>query len=655
MDSFSIGLSGLDVAKNALDIIGNNVANAATPGYHRQRVELSPEYLIFMDNTIQGGGVNFDGITREIDVFLEMEILRQQSVLGQVSRELSTLRTIETAFGELSGGSGLSAMIDGFFNALRELSAHPGEGIYQNQVVAAAETMASQFRVLRNTLNDLQNKIALEAESTINEINVLFAQIAKLNDEIQKIEISGGQAHNLCDQRDQLIYRLSEMVSVSTNEVDNGVINLIVADIPVVTGTDYLALEVTAITEDTLGLSIEGAENYSTDIQGGKLGALFSLHNEQITQMSNDLDSLASEIIQQMNQYHVQGVGSYGSFTQLTGWTMTDEDLVDFDPSISDGSFYIRVIDNSTGQITRNRIDVDVSTDNLTTIAAAISAIDGLNASVSSSRLNIQADADYEFDFIPAVLPTPTDSTLTAGSPPTITASGIYSGSINQTYSFTVKVSVTGSVGNGTLQIEARNGAGELVATLNVGSGYAAGDKLSIENGIEIALGTGDLNDGDTFEIDAFATTDTSGFLSAVGLNTFFSGNSASNIMVSTDIIDSPSRIATSLGAEMTDNKNVVRLADLKETAISSLGSLTVDDFYRRLIADIGQDINIAQMREDNSQIMMKNLINQRDEVSGVDINDEAARMLVFEQMFQAMSKYLEMVQTSIFAVMEIV
>jgi flagellar hook-associated protein 1 FlgK len=655
MDSFSIGLSGLDVAKNALDIIGNNVANAATPGYHRQRVELSPEYLIFMDNTIQGGGVNFDGITREIDVFLEMEILRQQSVLGQVSRELSTLRTIETAFGELSGGSGLSAMIDGFFNALRELSAHPGEGIYQNQVVAAAETMASQFRVLRNTLNDLQNKIALEAESTINEINVLFAQIAKLNDEIQKIEISGGQAHNLCDQRDQLIYRLSEMVSVSTNEVDNGVINLIVADIPVVTGTDYLALEVTAITEDTLGLSIEGAENYSTDIQGGKLGALFSLHNEQITQISNDLDSLASEIIQQMNQYHVQGVGSYGSFTQLTGWTMTDEDLVDFDPSISDGSFYIRVIDNSTGQITRNRIDVDVSTDNLTTIAAAISAIDGLNASVSSSRLNIQADADYEFDFIPAVLPTPTDSTLTAGSPPTITASGIYSGSINQTYSFTVKVSVTGSVGNGTLQIEARNGAGELVATLNVGSGYAAGDKLSIENGIEIALGTGDLNDGDTFEIDAFATTDTSGFLSAVGLNTFFSGNSASNIMVSTDIIDSPSRIATSLGAEMTDNKNVVRLADLKETAISSLGSLTVDDFYRRLIADIGQDINIAQMREDNSQIMMKNLINQRDEVSGVDINDEAARMLVFEQMFQAMSKYLEMVQTSIFAVMEIV
>ena len=70
MDSFSIGLSGLEAAKNALDIIGNNIANAATPGYHRQRVELSPEYLANYGGYIQGGGVYFEGITQEVDVFL---------------------------------------------------------------------------------------------------------------------------------------------------------------------------------------------------------------------------------------------------------------------------------------------------------------------------------------------------------------------------------------------------------------------------------------------------------------------------------------------------------------------------------------------------------------------------------------------------------
>jgi flagellar hook-associated protein 1 FlgK len=425
------------------------------------------------------------------------------------------------------------------------------------------------------------------------------------------------------------------------------------AGIPVVTGTDALTLEVDIISEGKLGLSIAGAENYTTDVQGGSLGALFTLHNETITQISSDLDSLASEIIQQVNQFHAQGVGSYGSFTEINGWIMSDEDVADFDPPIADGSFYIRVVDTSTGQITRNRIDVDVSTDNLTTIAAAISAVTGLSALVTSSQLRIQADADYEFDFIPAVLADPTNSNLTAGSPPTVTVSGIYTGSVNQTYTFTVLG--TGSVGNGTLQIEARDGSNALVATLNVGAGYVAGDKLTIENGIEITLTTGDLNIGDTFEIDAFETTDTSGFLAAAGLNTFFLGNSASNIMVSEDISDSPERIATSLGAGMTDNNNVMRLVDLKETTVGSLDSLTFDDFYRRMITDIAQDINVAQMREDNGQILMKDYMNQRDVVSGVDINDEAAKMLVFEQMFQAMAKYLEEVQKTIFAIMDII
>jgi flagellar hook-associated protein 1 FlgK len=98
-----------------------------------------------------------------------------------------------------------------------------------------------------------------------------------------------------------------------------------------------------------------------------------------------------------------------------------------------------------------------------------------------------------------------------------------------------------------------------------------------------------------------------------------------------------------------------MRLVDLKETTVGSLDSLTFDDFYRRMITDIAQDINVAQMREDNGQILMKDYMNQRDVVSGVDINDEAAKMLVFEQMFQAMAKYLEEVQKTIFAIMDII
>jgi len=125
MDSYSIAMSGLSAAQKGLDIIGNNMANAATDGYHRQRIELVPAYLAQVGDVIFGGGVDVAGITRMIDTLLEQEILRQQSLLGQVSQEFVTLRTVENAFGELSGSSGLSAAIDGFSTHCKTLAPTP--------------------------------------------------------------------------------------------------------------------------------------------------------------------------------------------------------------------------------------------------------------------------------------------------------------------------------------------------------------------------------------------------------------------------------------------------------------------------------------------------------------------------------------------------
>jgi flagellar hook-associated protein 1 FlgK len=96
-------------------------------------------------------------------------------------------------------------------------------------------------------------------------------------------------------------------------------------------------------------------------------------------------------------------------------------------------------------------------------------------------------------------------------------------------------------------------------------------------------------------------------------------------------------------------------MAALKDQAISSLNNLTPGDFYRRLVTDVGQQVAIKQMRYDNIEGLLQQLANQQSQISGVDINDEAAKMLIFEQMFQAMAKYLNMVQSSIATLMEIV
>ena len=266
-----------------------------------------------------------------------------------------------------------------------------------------------------------------------------------------------------------------------------------------------------------------------------------------------------------------------------------------------------------------------------------------------SSKLSISADANYKFDFLPGVLSEPTTNNLT----PDVSISGIYTGSANQTYTCTV-------VGNGdvgiasSLQIEVKIGAA-VVKTVSVGSGYAAGDRLDIGDGIFISIGTGTLNDGEEFTIEALANSDTSGVLAAAGINTFFSGSGASDITVCSDIAATPGRVATALGAEMTDNANALRLAGLRDQAVSSLNTMTPREFYHRMITDIGQQLSIKKMRQDNIEVMVQNLANQQSDVSGVSINDEAAQLLIFEQMFQAMAKYIATIQSMISSVMEII
>ncbi len=368
MDSFGIGISGLNAAQRAFDIIGNNIANAATDGYHRQRLNLTPAYSSQVGTILVGGGVDIAGVTRMIDGFLQKETFRQESSLEQISQELATLRTVENSFQELSGEGGLSMVIDDFFNALQDLSAHPTESIWQNQALTSAETMAAKFRTLGDFLGTLENQISIEAENTMEQINALANKIAELNDNIKRQEISGAQAYNLRDQRDQGITELSKLISVETQSREYGVVDVSVSGIPIVTGTSAFELEIGLKDDVEMGITVAGESNYNVEVQGGRLGGLLALNNELLENIQNDLDKLASTIIQQINQYHVQGVGSEGSFDELTGWSMTSGDLADFDPPVSDGNIYIRVTDTSTGAVTRTPISIDVSADSLTTI-----------------------------------------------------------------------------------------------------------------------------------------------------------------------------------------------------------------------------------------------------------------------------------------------
>ncbi len=656
MSDYSIGLTGLNAASTALEVIGNNIANASTDGYHRQRVELSPSAYGGDGTAVVGAGVDVSGVTRLVDKLLEAEIMSQESSYAQITQELSVMTTVETTFGEFSEDGGLNATIDEFFSALEALAGHPLESVYRSDVVSAAEVMCSEFQRLGNSVEDLRGQIVLEAQNMGDSINSLITQTAELNGKIQNIEVGGGQANNLRDQRDQLISDLAQFVNVDTQERDYGVVDVSIAGLPAVTGTVTLGIHVGLNNDGTLGISAEGNQGRSLSIEGGELGGLLLLNNELLDEVANDLDTLAKAIVDTVNQYQVQGLGTEGSFTELTGWGVGDGTLSSLGTDVTDGSFHVRVTNAETGEVERYEIEVDASgspPDTVESIAAKIDAITGLSASVVSSQLHIVAEQEYAFDFLPAVSPEPTSTSFTAASPAAVSVSGVYNGDENDTFTFMVEG--TGSVGNGTLRLSVTDGDGNLVSTLTIGEGYAAGDALDLGNGIKIEVSTGQFNDADSFEVDVFAFTDTSGFLMAAGMNTFFSGAGASEMQVCGEIADSPDRIATAYGSDLTDNTAALRLAGVQDEEVDSLGGMTANEYYQRLVADVGQEVSLLESRQQNIEAILQNLANQRDETSGIDVNDEAAELMVYERMFQAMAKYLSTLQETIDTLVNIV
>ncbi len=676
MGGYEIGISGLHAAQSALDIVGNNLANAATEGYHRQRAELRPRTEVYTGGHYIGQGVEMDGVRRSVDKLLDKEIAIQEAAIKQLEKELEALTTMEAGFAELST-SGLSTAMDEFFNAMHTLAANPNDVNMQALVSSGAESLCNLMRNLGAVVSELEDVALTEAQSSIDDVNILAEQIAELNEKISSLTVRGHDVSNMLDQRDQLITEMSRLIGIQTYEKDDNVVDIVVGDVTVVLGSRTTALEVGLVTNGShqdLGVSARGQSIYNTEVSGGRIGGLVSLRNELIREVSTKLDTLALTLIQEVNHLHVQGVGTDGSFERLTGWTMTQTDVDRMVPPVTDGTLFIRVTD-AAGNITRHAVTVTTAGSTLSSVAADIAAIPGLNLNtgVNSGRLQIVANPGYTFDFIPGALASPSGypggplAGAGAGAdqaPPNIRITGAYTGATNQTYTCTVSTLPPGStfaLGEGRMELAVVDGNGVTVAQLNLGQGYKAGADvdgiLPFDSGLSLSFGAngpspGYLNDGEQFEIQALANSDTSGFLAAVGINTFFSGIDATSIAVAETIRQNGGRIAISRSVQQDDSANALAIAQIGDTALSALNGMDPKAYYRDLATDVGNEIAVKKVQQKNAQGIWRNLIERRSEVSGVDMNNEAAQMLIFERMFQAMAKYINSVTKSMDTVM---
>jgi len=226
--ALQIGRSALAFAQSALQITGNNVANASTPGFTRQTAIASPQRNSHIGpNAFIGNGVYLSAIQRHVDEAINSRIrtaLGDESFSG-VRQDLLT--QIETLQNELSD-AGLSSGLSQFFNAWSELANNPTDPAIRSLVVQQGATLAEQVTSLRSDYTDVRAQLDPNLDIQVRHADDLAAQIAEMNSAIVQAERGQGRESSLRDQRDRLLDELSSLMPISVVQTDSGSVDVFV-------------------------------------------------------------------------------------------------------------------------------------------------------------------------------------------------------------------------------------------------------------------------------------------------------------------------------------------------------------------------------------------------------------------------------------------
>lgn len=306
------GRQALNVQQNAMRTIGNNIANANTEGYSRQRTVLE---------TLAYGGVTVSGTQRMRDEFVNARLLASNSKLGSSSTQSTALQQLETAIGE-SDDAGLTVSLQNFFDSLQDLSASPDGTSQREAFLARATQLLASFDGVSEQVNQLRGQFDSQIKQQVDQVNTLTARIAKLNGQIgsqdQTIETDGATGlNNLLDQRDKLIGELSSIVPVSVVPNSNGVSTLFCGSISLVEGARVTTLQLSPDASnqgfnDVVVADIGGTRSIAGELSEGSLGALIGARDGAARDAIDQIDRLAATLTRDFNAAHRQGYGLDG-------------------------------------------------------------------------------------------------------------------------------------------------------------------------------------------------------------------------------------------------------------------------------------------------------------------------------------------------------
>ena len=651
-DMLSINVTALNAAQIGLTTTENNIANANTPGYNREQIVQAATPGQNSGSGYLGTGVAVSTVQRVYDQFLSGQVTQQQGQASQLNTYYSQIQQINNLLA--SPTTGVQPALQSFFNSVNGVSSAPNSMPARQTMVSTAQSLSTTFQSLNQQLTSINTGVNGQITSSVGSINSYAQQIAALNHSIVLAQSAsnGNPPNALLDQRDQLVTQLNQQIGASVVKQGDGSYNVVVGTGQVlVLGSTAYGMSAMNSTSNPAQLSLAiGTPGGSlvplqqSSIQGGALGGLMAFRSQSLTQAQNMLGLVATGVAGTFNQQNALGQDLNGNLASSTNSFFTDPAPVvnkntantgtaTVSAAITNysaltGSDYSLAYDGTNYTLTR------LSNNTVTTSATLPLAVDGLNITLTSGAVNagdsflIQPTINGAGNIsvavtdpakIAAAAPVMTNASINNTGTATISAGAVDS-TFTSTYgSLTVTPAVTLTYNTGVPNTltgfpATINGVAAPVTVTTtsappVVTTFAAGAPVTYTNGATISFG------GASFMITG---TPTNGDQFTLAQNT----NSTS------------------------DNRNALLLAGLQTKNTMQGGTANYVGVYSQLVAQVGNQTSSLKVTSTAQTTLLNSSIAAQQSVSGVNLDEEAANLMRYQQAYQAAGKAMSIAST---------
>lgn len=625
----NVGARSLLVNQKILETVGNNIANVNTPGYSRQSVIVQNVDGQFTGGGYYGNGVDITTVQRNYSDFLTKQAALMKSVASSDSARYDKLQQLESVFA--SGTNGLGASVSDLLNSFSDIVSAPSDLTARSVALTSADEMAARFQTAANQLYELRLGVSQQLQTNVTTINNLATQIAKANQEISRAMGSGHEPNDLLDQRDQLISELNKYIQTTSVPSSNGTVGVFVGGSQaLVLGTTVSPLEVAPTdfsgdpNQSQLMINV-GATKYPINeamLGGGEVAGLLRFKNEDLVNAGNLLGRMALAIGTRMNEQQALGLdlnGNPGSALFTLSAIPSGYPADSNTPPGTTLSIGVQTSPTGTTQFVASDYEVTFTSG---TAGSIVRLSDGTTTAFDFSVTNpVKIDGlDIQQSATPA----------TAGDrfllKPFSTAAGSIATAFSSPRGLAMASPVTASIGaanTGTLTVAdltARSMPAPAAVTLNFTS---ASTYTRSDTGATVHTYT----PGQPIEYTYPAVAPLAGW-SLTLKGTPQPGDTYS--------VQPNAYPALNAG-------NAQSMLNLRDLAMFDGGPLT--DGYAGLMAEIGIQVQSAKSASTVSSNIASSVEQQRTSVSGVNLDEEAAKMLQYQQAYQASGKMLQLAQ----------